>query len=352
MRWGSDVAPELSKLLVPLDATLFEALRVLDAGAESIIFVCDEKRRVVGSLTDGDIRRTILGGASLDARCLTSSMRKDFAFVTPATGRAEVLDIMRARDIGQLPILDADGCLQGLHTIGQIIAAKARPNAAVIIAGGRGTRLSPLTDSMPKPMLRVAGRPILERLVLHVMSYGVRRIFLSVNYLAHVIEEHFGDGSRFGCRIEYLHEDKPLNTGGPVGLLDPVPAEAVLVLNGDLVTQCDIGRLLDFHEDGGYIATLAVRPYNVQIPFGVAEIEEQRLVGVREKPTQRFLINAGMYVLSPEAIRMIPKNEEFPITDLFAKCLAEGSPVGAHVVEQEWLDVGRHEELTRARGDA
>lgn len=351
MRWGSDVAPELSKLLVPLDATLLEALRVLDTGAESIMFVCDEKLRVVGTLTDGDIRRAILSGAALDARCLASSMRKDFAFVTPTTGRAEVLDIMRARDIGQLPILDANGCLQGLHTIGQIIAAKARPNAAVIIAGGRGTRLSPLTDSIPKPMLTVAGRPILERLVLHLMSHGVRRIYISVNYLAHVIEKHFGDGSHFGCHIEYLHEDKPLSTGGPVSLLDPVPAEAVLVINGDLVTQCDIGRLLDFHEDGGYRATLAVRPYSVQIPFGVAEVEDQRLIGVREKPTQRFLINAGMYVLSPEAIRMIPKNEEFPITDLFAKCLAEGSLLGAHVVEQEWLDVGRHEELTHARGE-
>lgn len=352
MRWGSDVAPELSRLLVPLDASLLEALRGLDAGAESIVFVCDEKRRVVGTLTDGDIRRAILRGASLDARCLSSSMRKDFAFVTAATGRAEVLDIMRARDIGQLPILDADGCLQGLHTIGQLIAGSERPNAAVILAGGRGTRLRPLTDSIPKPMLTVAGRPILERLVLHVMSHGVRRIYLSVNYLAHVIEEHFGDGSRFGCHIEYLHEDKPLGTGGPVGLIDPVPAEAVLVLNGDLVTQCDIGRLLDFHDDGRYVATLAVRPYSIQIPFGVAEVEEQRLVGVREKPTQRFLINAGMYVLAPEAIRMIPKNAELPITDLFTKCLADGLRVGAHVVEQDWLDVGRHEELTRARGDA
>jgi dTDP-glucose pyrophosphorylase len=351
MRWGSTVAKELSKLLVPLDATLLEALRALDAGAESIVFVHDEGQRVVGTLTDGDIRRAILHSASLDARCLPSCMRKDFAFVTPATGRAEVLDIMRARDIGQLPILDSAGCLIGLHTIGQIIAVRERPNVAVILAGGRGSRLTPLTDSVPKPMLTVAGRPILERLVLHVMSHGLRRIYLSVNHLAQVIEAHFGDGSRFGCRIEYLHEDKPLGTGGPVGLLDPVPAQAVLVLNGDLVTQCDLGDLLDSHEAGQYAATIAVRPYSVQVPFGVVEVEGLRVVGVREKPTHRSLISAGLYVLSPEAIGMIPKNEEFPITELFAKCLAEGLPVGAHVVDQEWLDVGRHEELTRARGE-
>jgi NDP-sugar pyrophosphorylase family protein len=200
-------------------------------------------------------------------------------------------------------------------------------------------------------MLLVAGRPILERLVLHLMSHGVRRIYLSVNYLAHVIEEHFGNGARFGCRIEYLREDRPLGTGGPVALLEPRQTDSVLVLNGDLVTQCDIGRLIDFHEYGNYAATLAVRPYSTQIPFGVADIEGERLVGMREKPTQRCLINAGMYVLSPKAIELIPRQEEFPITDLFAKCLEIGAPVGAHIVEQDWVDVGRHEELSRARGD-
>jgi dTDP-glucose pyrophosphorylase/CBS domain-containing protein len=352
MKWGSEVAPELSKLCVPVDATLLDALRALDAGAESIVFVCDERRRVVGTLTDGDIRRAILAGAVLELRCLPTTMRKDFASVTADTGRAEVLDIMRARDIGQLPILDSDGRLAGLHTIGQIIAARSRPNAAVILAGGRGTRLSPLTDSFPKPMLPVAGRPILERLVLHLMSHGVRRIYLSVNYLAHVIEEHFGNGERFGCRIEYLREERPLGTGGPVALLEPRQAESVLVLNGDLVTQCDIGRFLDFHEHGSYAATMAVRPYSVQIPFGVADTEGERLIGMREKPSQRCLINAGMYVLSPDVIELIPRDEDFPITDLFAKCLEGGVPVGAYVVEQDWVDVGRHEELLRARGDA
>lgn len=351
MRWGGEVPEEVSKLLVGADATLMDALRVIDQGAESIAFVCDAGGRVVGSLSDGDIRRAILGGATLDSCCLASVMRKDFAFATPAMGRAEVLDIMRARDIGQLPILDDAGRLQGLHTIGEIIANRARKNWALILAGGRGTRLAPFTETVPKPMLRVAGRPILERLVLHLMSHGIQRMFLSVNYLANVVEDHFGDGSRFGCRIEYLRETKPLGTGGPVGLLDPPPEHALLVMNGDLVTECDVGRLLDFHEEGGHAATFAVRPHSVQIPFGVADVDGDRLLAVREKPTYRMLINAGMYVLSPAVVGMVEKDRELPITDLFTACIESGLSVGAHVVEQEWADIGRHDDLSRARGE-
>lgn len=350
MRWGGDAGFELSKLIVPCGATLLEALQVLDQGGESIAFVAGADGRVVGTLTDGDIRRTLLGGASLDDRCLLQTMRRDFAFVTPTTGRAEVLDIMRARDIGQLPVLDEDGSLCGMHTIGQMLSRTERPNAAVILAGGRGVRLYPLTETLPKPMVMVAGRPILERLVLHLMSHGIRQIYLSVNYLAHIIEDHFGDGSRFGCRIEYLREERPLGTGGPLSLLDSAPECPMIVLNGDLVTQCDIGRMIDFHSNGGFIATFGLRPYKVEIPFGVAKVEGNQLLELEEKPTHRMLINAGMYVLSPEAVRMVPRDREFPITELFGYCLEAGQPVGAHLVEDDWLDVGRPEELKRANG--
>lgn len=351
MRWGGDVPAELAKLTVRADATLLEALKVIDAGAESIAFVCDGDERVIGSLSDGDIRRALIGGASLDSCCIGTVMRQDFASATTAMGRAAVLDIMRARDIGQLPVLDAERRLIGLHTIGEIISGRPRENWALILAGGRGTRLAPFTESVPKPMLRVAGRPILERLVLHLMSHGIQRIFLSVSYLANIVEDHFGDGSRFGCSIEYLRESKPLGTGGPVGLLRPKPEHPVLVMNGDLVTECDIGRLIDFHESGGYGATFAVRPHSVQIPFGVAEVDGNRLVAIREKPTHRMLINAGMYVLSPEVISMVRQDVELPITDLFISCIDAGIPVGAHEVEQEWADIGRHDDLSRARGE-
>jgi NDP-sugar pyrophosphorylase family protein len=201
-------------------------------------------------------------------------------------------------------------------------------------------------------MVRVAGRPILERLILHLMGCGLRHFYVSVNYLADVIEEYFGDGSTLGCRIDYLRESTPLGTGGPLSLLRPIPNHPVVVVNGDLVTQCNVGAMLEFHETNGFCATFGVKPYSIQIPFGVAVMEGDRLVGLQEKPIQRMLINAGIYVLSAEAIRMIPPGVEHRITDLFQRCIEVGLPVGAHLVEDDWIDVGRFEELRRARGES
>ena len=341
----------LSELVVPIQATILEALQVIERGAEKIAFACDPQGRVVGSLTDGDIRRAVLAGAALDSRCLPEVMRADFTFVTPATGRAEVLDIMRARQLEELPVLDADGRLCGFHSVRRMLSASDRENCAVLLAGGRGLRLHPLTQTLPKPMVTVAGRPILERLVLHLMSCGVRRFFLSVNYLAHIIEEHFGDGSRFGCQIEYLRESEPLGTAGPLSLIHPQPSLPVVVLNGDLVTQCDVGRMLDFHQAGGYAATVGLRPYAIEIPFGVASVAGDLVTGLREKPTERSLINAGIYVLSPEIVSAVPSGREYAMTEVIIACLQRQLDVGAHILEDEWLDVGRPDELRRARGD-
>jgi dTDP-glucose pyrophosphorylase len=341
--------PDLTRLTVPAGATILEALRAIDAGGEAITFVVDGEDRVIGTLTDGDLRRAILRGASLEDRVLPQVMRRDFTAVRPQDGRAEVLDLMRARQIERIPVLAEDGRLAGLHTMRQMVSRADRPNTAVILAGGKGTRLHPITEQLPKPMVTVAGRPILERLILHLVSCGLSRFSISINYLGHMIEQHFGDGSRLGCEVEYLRETVPLGTGGPLSLLPP-PALPVLVLNGDLVTQFDVGDLLDFHERGGFAATLGVRPYTVEVPFGVAEVEGDRLLSIREKPTERSLINAGIYVFSPEAVAMVPSGKEYPITALFDSLLAEAKPVGAHVLEAEWLDVGRHDELRRARG--
>lgn len=341
---------DTAALIVDKSSDLMDALRVINAGREAICFVVDDEKRVVGSLTDGDVRRALLSGDSLSDRKLPEIMSPEFIAVTPEIGRAEVLDIMRARQIEQIPIVDSRGRLCGLHTLRDIIAAPVRANCAVILAGGQGTRLRPFTETVPKPMLKVAGRPIIERLVLHFMSHGVRKIFISVNYLAHLIEDHFASGERFGCEIEYLREEEPLGTGGPLSLL-PQPIDSpVIVANGDLVTQCDLGKLLSFHEAGGYFATFGVRPYNFEIPFGVARVDGDRLVEIVEKPMESRLINAGIYVLSPAAVAMVPKGVHFPITDLFARCLAEGHRVGATIIEEEWLDVGRHDDLKQARG--
>ena len=341
----------LADMTIGVDATIKDALQAINVGAHGIAFVCDGEHRVLGTLTDGDIRRAILGDASLDSRCVCRAMHKEFSFVGPAEGRADVLDMMHARDIDQVPVLDSEKRLVGLHLLHELIGSVQRDNWAVIMAGGRGVRLRPLTENVPKPMLTVAGRPILERMVLHLVRWGVRRVFLSVNYMSEVIEEHFGDGSRHGCQIEYLHEHQPLGTGGALSLLPRAPELPLLVLNGDLITQVNIDRLLSFHDEGEYVATFGVRPYRVDIPYGVAEVVEGRVLSLREKPTQQVLVSAGVYVLAPSVLQMVPNDRDFPITDLFQRCLKENLTVGGHIILDEWTDVGHHDELRKARGE-
>jgi dTDP-glucose pyrophosphorylase len=343
---------QLGRLVVAPGATLLDAMAAVDAGVQGIAFVADDSGRVVGTVTDGDIRRAILAGQPLAACCLEQIMSPDFVWVGPAASRAEVLDLMRARRINSVPVLDERRQLIGLHLLRELVSRETRPNWAFVMAGGKGTRLRPLTENIPKPMITVAGRPILERLVLHLVGNGFRRIFLSVNYLADMISDHFGDGSQFGCRIEYIHETQPLGTGGSLRLLPEPLTHPMLVMNGDLVTQFDVHRMIAFHEHNGFVATIGLRPYQADVPFGVADVEDGRLVGMREKPTLRMLVNAGIYVVSAGALDLITPNEEFPITEMFNRALARGLPVGAHPIEDEWLDVGRHDELNRARGGA
>ena len=351
MRWSGPPSPELDQLLLDSGATILDALKTIDRSGQTIAFVTEENGRVIGSLTDGDIRRALLSGERLESTCIPAIMNTGFTAIRPGTGRAEALDLMRARSIGQLPVLDEEGKLVGLHTVHELLLVARRENIVVILAGGLGTRLHPITKSIPKAMVTVAGRPILERIVLHLMSSGFCRIYLAVNHLAHVIEEHFGAGERFGCRIEYLRESRPLGTGGPLSLLKPTPNLPVVVLNGDLVTQCNIGAMLDFHQRGHYSMTVGLKPHALEIPFGVAYVDGDRLVRLEEKPTERRLINAGMYIVSPEAVQLVPKNRAYPITDLLGCLLDQERDVGAYIVDDDWIDVGRHDELLRARGE-
>jgi len=340
----------LTDLVVPPDASVLDALRTLESNAQGIVFVCDEDLRVLGVLTDGDLRRALLRGVSVDGRILHDVMSREFVSVPPSADRAHVLDLMLARNVAQIPIVDAEGRLVGLHTMREIIGEAPRSNRAVIMAGGKGTRLRPYTESLPKPMVRVAGRPMLERLVLHLVGHGIRDIYLSVNYLSDVVEKHFGDGSPFGCSITYLREESPLGSGGALSLLPPDIADPLLVMNGDLVTQIDFGRFLDFHTNGRFAATMGLHAHKVELPFGVAEVSGTNLLGLREKPTERFLVNAGLYVLSPEVLRYVPSGEEYPITELFYACLRDGLSVGAYYIDDDWMDVGRPSDLERANG--
>lgn len=334
---------------VQLGQPLRQALVSLDTSALGLVVIEDATGHVVGTLTDGDIRRAFLKGAQIESP-VDDYVQRQFRAVSSTTSRAEVLDLMQSQWLSQIPILDGDGRLIGLHTLHQILGATPRPNWAIIMAGGRGERLRPLTDTIPKPMIRVAGRPILERIVLHLVGFGIPRIFLSVNYKADLIEAHFGDGSNFGCAIEYLREDTPLGTGGALSLLPETPAHALLVLNGDLLTQFDVGNLLAFHARGGYRATIGVHEYTHTVPFGVLDLDGDRVVRMSEKPAAAWQTNAGIYCLEPGLLARVPRQTYFPLTTLLDECLERGEAVGAFHVEEDWIDVGRAPELDRARG--
>ncbi len=227
--------------------------------------------------------------------------------------------------------------------------AAPRPNWAVIMAGGQGRRLRPITESIPKPMVPVGGRPILEHLVCHLAGHGIRTLYLALGYLGHLIEGHFRDGSRFGCDIRYLREETPLGTAGALALLDRRPADPVLTLNGDLFTRVNVSELLAFHEAGPWRATLAVQPYVSVLPYGCVAVEGSRVVNMTEKPAISHLVNTGVYVLHPDLIGRIPRGESLSMPELLGSCLAKGEPVGAFALTDDWIDVGTPEQLLRAQ---
>lgn len=345
------MAERLDDCQVGEDRTLMDAMRSLEATNVQIVLVVDRTGRLVGTLTDGDIRRALLRGATLDEP-VSRHAHRPFVSVRPEEGRAGVLDLMKARRVHQIPVVDDAGRVAGLHLLEELLAARERPSWALFMAGGRGTRLLPLTENVPKPMLPVAGTPILERLVLHAIGHGIRRIFLSVHHLSHVIEEHFGDGKRFGCRIEYVREDRPLGTGGALSLLPEPPTAPLLVMNGDLVTQADVGALLDVQAAGSQVATIGVRKYFHTVPFGCVELDGDRVLALDEKPTLSRLVNAGIYALSPAFVRGVTPGREVTLPDLLTEAIARGEAVRTFEVSGDWIDVGRGDQLKQARGEA
>lgn len=344
----------LAALLIDDHASLRQALQVIAREEADGAVVVDADRHLLGTVSEREALHAVLAGYDLDAPA-APLVRPAPVTVEPSTSRAEVLDLMRARCLEQVAVVDGDGHLLGLHRASRVLGGPERDNWVLVMAGGRGTRLGPLTAELPKPMLPVAGRPILERIVLHLVGCGIRRVLLSVNYLGHVIEEHFGTGSAFGCRIDYVREepDRPLGTGGPLGLLPGLglaPDRPLLVMNGDLVTDCAVGDLLDAHEAGACAATVAVSQYSHQVPFGVVRTVDGRLAEIVEKPVSSWPVNAGVYVVEPRLLPRVPAGELFPITALLDDCLRRGERVGVWQMPGDWLDIGRPAELARARG--
>jgi NDP-sugar pyrophosphorylase family protein len=257
---------------------------------------------------------------------------------------------MRERVIRQIPLLDGDGCVEDLVTWEDLLTVEDLPLQAVIMAGGMGTRLRPLTEELPKPMLPVGGRPLLERIVEQLQKAGIRRVTVTTHYKPEKIIEHFGDGRAFGVELTYVNEHQPLGTGGGLGLL-PVPQQPLLVINGDILTQVDFRAMLAFHQEHRAEMTVAVRRYDVQVPYGVVECDGPFVRQLKEKPQMGFLVNAGIYLLEPSGYDLIPNGKHFDMTDLIQWMLNNGRAVVSFLIREYWLDIGQHTDYAQAQGD-
>jgi dTDP-glucose pyrophosphorylase len=337
-------------ILIPPELPLREAMLRIDERGTKLALVVDGDRRLLGTVSDGDIRRGLLGGMELSdpvERCMCP---------TPTTAsewesKEAILLKMRGGLLHQIPIVDSLGRVVDLKTIDDYLAVPDLENWVVIMAGGLGTRLKELTQQVPKSLLAIGNRPLLETVVRRFVGQGFRNIWLAVNHQADKIEGHIGDGSALGARVRYLRERRLLGTAGALSLL-PQPIERpVLVTNADVLTTVDYCEMLEVHTSADAVATMAVREYEYQIPFGVLEINGERIVALQEKPVHQSLVNAGIYVLSPEAIARVPGDTEIDMPDLFGALIADGLPVRSHRVRGYWLDVGRQEDLQKANLD-
>lgn len=346
---ASGSADWLDRVIIHPGRTLSEAISQLNDAGTGALVVSSGNRRLDGLLTDGDIRRAVLQGRSLDSPCGECAVRSPFAARYPVSN-AQALKLMLERDINHLPVVDDDNVLLDL-LLRRDLSRDEKPGlSAVIMAGGFGKRLMPLTRQVPKPMLPVGDKPLLERTIDRLRSAGVRNVHLTTHYLPENIREHFGSGEKFGVRIDYAQEDDPLGTAGGLRLL-PRPDTPFVVINGDILTGVSFDEMLQFHKRHGALLTVGVRKYEVNVPFGVVECDDVVITGLKEKPSLGFFINAGIYLLEPAAYDLIPEGQFFNMTDLIDKALREGGKVVSFPIIEYWLDIGRHEDYQKAQED-
>lgn len=335
------------------DALLVDAVNAIETSRRRIAIVTDEGGRVIGTLTDGDVRRCLLAGGTLETP-VSRAMNPNPVVGQVNSAHGYLIDLLRRANVMALPLVDADGVFQRVVHLTDLGHEEPIDDArgfafAVIMAGGEGTRLRPMTHEVPKPMLEIGGMPMLARQIERLSRAGIKRVYLSVNYLAHVIEEHFRDGADFGIEVRYLREQERLGTAGALSLLPERPEAPVLVMNGDILTTSDFGSLFAFHRSCGAHITVAAVDYRVNIPYGVLHAEGASVTGLTEKPSERFLCNAGIYAVSPSALNLLRDSTFQDITDLIQRCLHQDLPVAVFPVHEYWSDVGTPDDLDRAR---
>lgn len=338
-------------ILLNSNATIRDAMRAIDQGASRICMVVDESNRLIGTVTDGDVRRALLRDAHMHD-VVSSVMNMQPLTIISTTTREQRLKLMREHDVTAIPIVDEQHQVIGLETLHRAMQPEQRDNPVFIMAGGFGTRLQPLTDNCPKPMLRVGDKPMLEHLINQFISHGFSNFYISTHYLPEVIFNHFGDGSAWNASIQYVHEDRPLGTGGALGLLPPdLPDIPLLMMNGDVLTKLNYAQILRHHEDSLFDATMCVREDEHRVPFGVVETENALITNMVEKPTYRYKINTGIYVLSPEIVRSVQPGQRIDMPTLLEQHRLTGKRVGTYTSYDYWLDIGQMKDYHKALRD-
>ncbi|WP_027390050.1 nucleotidyltransferase family protein [Chrysiogenes arsenatis] len=340
----------IDHLRITPNASMHYALQVIDKGAVQIALVVDEVGKLLGTLTDGDIRRGLLKGLSLESSVESIYYRTPTVAMVTDTNEA-ILQIALRKKLHQIPIINEEGKVVALREIDDLVQPSQKSNKVVLMAGGLGKRLGDLTRNTPKPMLNVGNKPILQTIIESFSKSGYTSIVLSVNYLSHKIENYFGDGSNFGVTIEYVHETERMGTAGALSLMRNMLSEPFFVMNADLLTNVDFEKLHQFHIMQNPVATMAVREYDFQVPYGVVNIEDDRVTSIIEKPVHKFFVSAGIYMLSPAVLEYVPDGHFFDMPSLFDKLIQEGQYASSFPIHEYWLDIGRMSDFERANDE-
>ncbi len=345
---ATDASPSLlEQSLIAPNMGIRAVIQHLDSNDTKIALVVDDRRILLGTITDGDLRRAILRGLPLDAPA-TEVMNPQPTVMPFGQDRSEVLAYLQRHSLKHLPLVDFANRAVDLITLDELLLPRIRDNWVVLMAGGKGMRLRPLTENTPKPMLDVGGRPILETIIRRCTAAGFNKFFLSVNFHADVIKDHFGDGHNLGATIEYIEEDEPLGTAGPLTLLPDIGTAPLVVMNGDILTKVDPGQVVAYHQENNAMATMAVREYEFQVPYGVIDLDNSQISSIREKPLERYFINAGIYTLDPAAIAHLPATGAFDMPNLFDRLRIAGHKTLAYPIREYWVDIGQMDDYQRA----
>ena len=340
---------KIDEIKINQNASIKEALKVIDKGAIKVAVVLSDDGLLLGMLNDGDIRRALLKGMSLDDS-IAGIINKHPVVANINDTKERILELANEKKLHQIPII-SNGKLIGIQDIREFLAPKNKPNKVILMVGGLGTRLRPLTNDVPKPMLDVGNKPILHTIVENFAKYGYTDIIMCVNYKSEIIKEYFGNGDKFGVKIEYVLENQRMGTAGALSLLKERPKDDFFVMNGDLLTNVNFEYLHEYHKDSNALASICIRKYEMQVPYGVVNVRANKVTSIEEKPTQSFFVSAGIYMFSPIVLDFIPKGVFYDMPTLFGELLKQGFAVYPFFIREYWLDIGRMDEYRRANDE-